>query len=225
MGQAIGQTLPFAVGVAISPVPIIGVVLMLATPRARANGPAFLLGWVGGLAILGTIVLLLSSGASASSQGSPATWVGILKLVLGALLLLVALRQWRGRPQGDTAPELPKWMRAIDEFQAPKALGMGALLAAVNPKNGLMTIGACAAIAQTGIDAGEQAVALAVFIVIATVGVAAPVMLFFALGDRSAKLLGELKEWMASENATIMAILMLVIGVKLIGDGISALAS
>jgi len=35
--------------VALSPVPIIAVVLMLGTPRARVNGPAFVLGWVLGL--------------------------------------------------------------------------------------------------------------------------------------------------------------------------------
>jgi|GEM_PF-3416371 hypothetical protein len=32
MGEAIGQALPLAVGVALSPIPIVGVVLMLATP-------------------------------------------------------------------------------------------------------------------------------------------------------------------------------------------------
>ena len=103
MGQAIGQVLSFGVGVAISPVPIIAVVLMLATPKGRVNGPAFLLGWVAGLAVLGTIVLLVASGASASKQGTPATWVSILKIVLGALLWLLAVRQWRGRPHGDEA--------------------------------------------------------------------------------------------------------------------------
>jgi hypothetical protein len=35
MGEAIGQPLPLAVGVALSPVPIIAVVLLLTTPRAR----------------------------------------------------------------------------------------------------------------------------------------------------------------------------------------------
>jgi len=58
VGRAIGQILSFAVAVAISPVPIIGVVLMLSTPRARSNGPAFLVGWIFGLALLGTVVLL-----------------------------------------------------------------------------------------------------------------------------------------------------------------------
>jgi hypothetical protein len=54
MGQAIGQALPYAVGVALSPVPIIAVVLMLATPQGRINGPAFLAGWIVGIAPLGS---------------------------------------------------------------------------------------------------------------------------------------------------------------------------
>ena len=41
---AIGQILPLAVGVAVSPMPIAACVLLLATPRARVIGPAFLLG-------------------------------------------------------------------------------------------------------------------------------------------------------------------------------------
>ena len=45
------------------------------------------------------------------------------------------------------------------------------------------------------------------------------------MGDRATKILGGLHEWMARENATIMAILCLIIGAKLIGDAISALAS
>jgi hypothetical protein len=46
MGEAIGQSLPLAIGVALSPIPIIAVVLMLTTPRARSNGPAFVVGWL-----------------------------------------------------------------------------------------------------------------------------------------------------------------------------------
>jgi threonine/homoserine/homoserine lactone efflux protein len=223
MKDAIGQVLSLGVGVAISPVPIIAVVLMLATPRARSNGPAFLLGWIVGLALVGTIVLLVSSGANASDDGEPATWVSVLKLVLAALLLLAALRQWRGRPRGDTQPELPAWMRTIDGFRAPKAAGMGVLLSAINPKNLLLTVAAGAAIAQTGAGAGTQAVALAVFVLIGTLGVAIPVVVFFAMGSRSEDLLDGMRSWMAAHNAAIMAVLLLVIGAKLLGDGLSGL--
>jgi threonine/homoserine/homoserine lactone efflux protein len=225
MGQAIGQVLSFAVGVALSPIPIIAVVLMLGTPRARSNGPAFILGWVLGLTVVGTIVLLVSSGASASKQGQPADWVNWLKLVLGLLLLLVAVRQWRGRPRGEAEAALPSWMKSIDRFTAVRAGAFGVVMSAFNPKNLLLVVGAAAAIAQTGVSAGRQAVALAVFVLIGSIGTGAPVVLYFVMGDRSKRLLDELKAWMGEHNAAIMTVLCLVIGAKLIGDAISGFAA
>jgi threonine/homoserine/homoserine lactone efflux protein len=225
MGQAIGQVLSFGIGVALSPVPIIAVVLMLATPKGRVNGPSFLAGWIVGLAVVGTIVLLISSGASASSNGAPATWVSILKIVLGLLLVLLAIKQWRGGPRGDAEPELPAWMKTIDTFTPVKSAGMAVLLSAINPENLLLTVGAAAAIAQTGSSAIDQAVALAMFVLLGTLGVGAPVAIYYAMGEKATKILSELHDWMARENATIMAVLCLIIGAKLIGDAITALAS
>ena len=108
MGEAIGQSLPLAIGVALSPVPIIAVVLMLTTPRARANGPAFVLGWLVGLGVVGAVVLALAGPGGASEVGQPATGVSWLKLLLGLGLLLVAVRQFRGRPWADEEAPLPK---------------------------------------------------------------------------------------------------------------------
>ena len=224
MGEAIGQILSLAVGVALSPVPIIAVILMLVTPRARSTGPAFIVGWLLGLAIVGVIVLGLV-GPSTHDDGEPASWVGWLKLVLGAALVLLAAKQWRGRPHGDEEPPAPKWMGAIDSFTTAKALGAGAVLSGANPKNLLIAVGAAAAIAQTGIPGGEQAIAYAVFALIGTVGVATPVVIYFALGERAGPILDRLKRWMAHYNGVIMAVLLLVIGVKLLGDGIASLVS
>jgi len=223
MGEAIGQILPLAVGVALSPVPIIGVTLMLATPRGRSNGLAFIGGWIAGLAVAGTVFLLLSGGAGAGEGGEPADWVSVVKLVLGVLLLLVAGRQWRGRPAAGAAAPMPKWMQSIDGFGAPKAAGLAVLLAAVNPKNLLLVIAAAAAIAQTGVDAAQQGVALAVFVLLATLGPGAPLAIYLLLGDRSRQILSELRAWMTQNNAAIMAVICLVIGAKLIGDGIGGL--
>ena len=225
MGEAIGQVLSFGVGVALSPIPIIAVVLMLATPRGRVNGPAFLAGWILGLAVVGTIVLLVSSGAGASENGGPAEGLSLVKLALGVLLLFVALRQWRGRPRGEAEPELPKWMRTIDTFTPLRAGGIAVALSAVNPKNLLLTVGAGAAIAQTGASTGGQAVALAVFVLLGTLGPGIPVGIYFLMRSRATAILEGLRDWMARENATIMAVLCLIIGAKLIGDAISGLAS
>jgi hypothetical protein len=114
-------------------------------------------------------------------------------------------------------------MGAIDEFTPGKALAPGAALSGPNPKNFLLSVGAAAAIAQTGISGGEQAMAYAVYAVIGTIAVAVPVGIYFALGDRAAAVLDRLKTWMARHNAAIMATLCVIIGVKLIGDGIAGL--
>jgi threonine/homoserine/homoserine lactone efflux protein len=225
MGQAIGSTLPLAVGVALSPVPIIAVVLMLTSRRARSNGPAFVIGWLIGLAVIGAIVLSVAGPAGASKSGSPATWVSWVKIVLGAGLLLVAARQFRSRPKDSDEAALPKWMASIDSMKPLPVLGLAALLGGVNPKNLLLAVSAGASIAQTGISGADQAIAYAVFALIGTIGVGAPVVLYFALGERSASMLATLKDWMGRHNAVIMAVLCLVIGVKLIGDAIGGLTS
>jgi hypothetical protein len=224
MGEAIGGSLPLAVGIALSPIPIIAVVLMLTSRRAKVNGPMFVLGWLLGLGVVGAIALPLAGAGGASSSGSPATWVSWVKIALGVLLLLVAARQFRGRPRGDDQPHMPKWMATIDDTKPVGALGLAAVLSGANPKNLLLAVGGAAAIAGTGIPGGEQALAYLVFAVIGTLGVGVPVAIYFVLGDRSEKLLAGLKDWMTDHNAVIMSVLCLIIGAKLIGDAIGGLS-
>ena len=222
MGAAIGQSLPIAVGVLISPMPIVAVVLMLVSRKATANGFSFLLGWIVGIAGLGSIVLLVAGAATPSESGPPA-WASVVKIVLGVLLLLLAIKQWGGRPRAGATPETPKWMSAIDAFTPVKAFGLAVLLGAVNPKNLLLVVSGAAAIAAATSETGEQLGALAVFVVVASIGVAAPVVIYLAMGVRAATMLEELKTWMIQNNAVIMAVLLLVLGAKMVGDGITAL--
>jgi threonine/homoserine/homoserine lactone efflux protein len=225
MGQAIGDVLPLAIGVAISPVPIIAIILMLGTPRARSTGPAFALGWLAGLTVAGTILLVIASGNAASDAGEPATWVGLLQLAIGLLFVLLAVKQWRGRPRAGQEAVMPKWMRAIDSFTAGKALGIGVLLSGLNPKNLALTIAAASVIAQAELSDGQAAVALAVFILIGSVTILAPLAIYFALGAEAKRVLDGMKTWMADHNAAIMTVLLLVLGAKLTGDGIGGLSS
>lgn len=225
MGEAIGQLLPFAVGVMLSPMPIVAVVLMLTTARAKTNGPMFLLGWLVGIAAAGAIALAIIGPSGTNLEGATADWVGWLKVILGVLLGLVAVKEWRARPKPDEAVPMPKWMRALDGFTPLKAAGMAALLGAVNPKNLLFIVGGAAAVAQTGVSGADQAVAWAVFTVIASIGVAVPVVIFFLMGDKAATTLHSLEDWMARNNTAVMAVLCLVIGVKLVGDGITVLTA
>ena len=223
MGQAIGEFLPAAIGVAISPIPIIAVVLMLATERGRVNGPALLAGWIVGIVVAGAAFLLIAGAIGGQDDGEPATWVSWVELLLGLVLLRLASKQFRSRPRGDEDPVTPKWMGAIDHFTPVKAAAAGVVLAAVNPKNAVLILAGVAAITQTGIPADEQVLAYAVFTVIASLGAAVPVVMYFALGERSSGLLDRLRVWMARNNAVILAAILAVIAAKVIGDAISGL--
>jgi threonine/homoserine/homoserine lactone efflux protein len=225
MGEAIGNTLPMAIGVAISPIPIIAIILMLGTPRARSTGPAFAVGWLVGLTVVGVVVLLLASGNATDDDGGPATWTSALELVFGVLLVLIAARTWRTRPAPGHEAQMPRWMQAIDTFTAGKALGAGVLLSGINPKNLALTLAAATAIAQTEIPGGEQAIALAVFVLLGSLTILAPVAIYFAMGARATAILDGLKSWMAAHNAAIMTVLLVVLGAKLVGDAIAGFST
>ena len=121
MGSVIGDLLPIAVGVAVSPVAVIATILMLLSKRAGSTSIGFALGWLLGIFIATVLFVTLSSALSTSDNGPSAT-VSWIKLALGVLLLAVGVKQWRGR-SGEH--ETPKWMQAIDEMTAGKGLGLG----------------------------------------------------------------------------------------------------
>lgn len=224
MGQAIGSILPLAIGVDISVLSIIAIILMLITPRARSNGPAFVAGWILGLVVVGGLVLVLANVAGVGSSSGSSTAASAIKLTLGMLLLLLAVRQWRSRPgPGEQAPT-PKWMAAVDSFTPVKSLGLGAAMSGVNPKNLVLSAAAAMSIAQTGLPVGQQIVVLAVFVVVGTVTVAAPLVVYLALGRKADSILDGWREWLAANNAAIMLVVFLVFGFVLIGQGIAGLS-
>lgn len=219
MGSVIGDLLPLAVGVAISPIPIIAAILMLMSARAKATSIGFAVGWVLGIVVAAVIFVFVGGGTQ--SDGEPSTATAAIKIFLGVVLLILAVRQWRGR---DAEDEAPKWMQAIDELTLPKGLGLGFALAAVNPKNLLMCIAAGIAVGSAGLSAGQATVAVAVFVAIAAATVVLPVLGYLVAADRLRGPLDRLKQWLQVNNAAVMSVLLLVIGVVLIGKGIGGLS-
>lgn len=222
MGGVIGEILPLAVGVAISPIPIIAAILMLLSPNAKTTGVGFLVGWIAGIVVAVVAFTLLSSLLSEDDSDASNPVKGTIQLALGVLLILLAAKQWRGRPHGQAAPELPKWMSAIDTLTTVKGLGLGFLLSALNPKNLIMAAGAGIAIGGGNLGTGETVVVVIVFTAIAASTVAVPVIGYLAAAARLAEPLEALRGWLVRENTVVMAILLLVIGVVMIGKGIAS---
>lgn len=217
MGAVIGDLLPLAVGVAISPIPIVAAILMLLSANAGSTSVGFAIGWVVGIVVAAGVFVLLSGSIGLSGgHRSSVSWI---RIALGALLVVFAVRQWRSR--GDTS--VPKWMQAIDRLTLSRAAGLGVALAAVNPKNLLLCVSAGVAIGAAGQPAGTDVVAVLVFTVIAASTVLLPVVGYTVAADRLRGPLDSLKNWLQANNHQVMAIVLLIMGAAVIGKGLGGL--
>ena len=223
MKDVLGQILPFAVAVCVSPVQIIAVILLLFSKRPIPNASALVVGFIVGLAaVLGLLVALASAqDLTTGSDGSSGVAWG--RIVLGVLLLVAAVRRFRSRPGPDDEPAMPSWMEGIQSFSVARSAGMGVLLGAVTPKMIAMALAAAAAIAGGGLTGEQDLIAVACYTVIASIGVAAPLVVALAMGDRAQPVLDGWKDWLAHNNTAVMAVLFLVFGAVLVGQGLQTL--
>jgi threonine/homoserine/homoserine lactone efflux protein len=222
MRQAISDVLPYAVGLAVIPIPIIAVILMLFSDRAKVNGPAFLVGWVITLSAIVAVVYAVSDAADTATDTSASDTSSTLQIVLGVVLVVLAVRKWRHRPAPGAEESMPKWMSAVDSFSPVKAFGLAVVLCALNPKNLILAVGAAALVGQaagTAYSTSDAIVALVVFVLLSSLTIAIPVVYSLAGGARARATLDGWKTWLAANNATVMTILFLVFGVFLVAKG------
>ncbi len=223
MGQGISEVLVYGVGVALSLISIIAVTLMLFSKRARVNGPVFLLGWVLALAVVSGLAYFLADQGDAATSSSASDSIAWGKIVFGILFLLIAVRNWRNRPAPGTQAEMPKWMGGIDALTPVKALGLGLLLAGVNPKNLMLSLAAGAGLAALGLSTGASLVSLLVFVIVGSLTIAGPVVYYLVGGDDAKTQLNEMKDWLAVHNGAVTAVVFLVFGADLIAKGLPPL--
>lgn len=222
LDDAIGALLPAAVAVALSPVPIAAIVLVLAGSHARTAGPAFAVGWIAGLSAVSAVVVTIAHGAS-DPDSAEATGISWLKLVLGLAFWVMAARQWRHRPKRGEAPEMPGWMASIDDVSVGRAAVLGVGLSAANPKNLALTMAASASIAQAGLGSTDTAVAVAVFVAVGSASVAGAVLFALVAPGPAERSLAAVREFMTDNNATIMMVIFVILGAKLLGDALPGL--
>ena len=223
MGSTIGTVLPYGVVVALSPIPIIAVILMLFSQKARSNSLGFLVGWFLGVTVVAVLVTYVFNPAEQATGGESSPLANLVHLLLGLLLFWAAYRNWQKRPQPGQTPAMPKWMEQVDTLTPGKALAMGALLSGVNPKNLAMSVAAGVAIAGGELSSSQTLVALAAYVLVACSTVAAPVLLFLIYGDKASQTLQSWKAWLTLNNSTVMMVLCLVFGFSLIGKALGPL--
>ncbi|HYI25447.1 MAG TPA: GAP family protein [Thermomicrobiales bacterium] len=222
MWSVVGDYLGPAIGIALSPMAIVGFILMLVSAGGMAKAWGFIGGWAAGTGIVLVLVGLLVSGSSDSDADTTSSVMGWIKILFGLGMIFLAWRQWQGRPKEGEAAVLPTWMQAMDSVTPVKAVGLGAFLAAVNPKNLPLLITSASIIGQANLSGAEHVASYLIFIVLATLGMLVPMVISMAMGEKGARILDDVREWMVANNATIMAVLFLVLGVSILGKGIES---
>src|SRR4029453_2728976 len=155
MATASGELLPLAVAIAISITTIITTVLMLLSAKAKSRTVGLLVGCVAGVG--GAVALFAWLASLLPTQDSSGAFVpaAVINMGVGVLLVVLGLRQWRGRPARGDLAELPKWMGKVDSMMPGKALVLGLLLSSVVPKNLLLALSAGLIVGGAGARAGQ----------------------------------------------------------------------
>jgi hypothetical protein len=213
------ELIPLALVVALSPLSIIPAVLVLHTPRPRPTGLAFLAGWLLGLTALTAMFLELSSLAG-GMRDKPPTWASWVRIIVGAALIVFGLYRWFTRKR---SAHTPGWMNSMSKFTPPRAILAAAALTVVNVKVLFMCAAAGLAIGSAGLRAPGAWVAVAWFVLVAGSTVAIPVLAYAVAGDRLDQPLARLKDWMERQHATLVAVILVVIGLLVLYKGIHGL--
>jgi len=212
------ELIPLALVVALSPLSIIPAVLVLHTPHPRPAGLAFLAGWLIGLAAL-TIVFVEISGLF-GDLGTPPGWASWLRIVIGAALIVFGVYRWLTRKR---SAHTPAWMQRLGKL-TPARAGLAALaLTVVNPKVLFICAAAGLAIGTAGLGSAHIWIAVIWYVAVAASTVAIPILAYAVSGDRLEGALQRLKEWMEEQHATLVAAILIVIGLLVLYKGIHGL--
>ena len=214
------ELLPLAAVIAISPVPILAVIMMLLTDRERANPLAFLAGWVCILTVL--VVGALLSGVDSVST-TPSKTVAIVFVVVGLALLVLASHEWRLRPRRGEPHRVEPWTRFLHKVTPPRAFALGVGLVIIAFKDLLSAVQAGAVINDAALALSQQIVAVIFFVLVSSVLIIIPIAVAAAFGERALPTLHRWREWLERHGRLVLAALFSLIALLLLLQGLSVL--
>jgi sulfite exporter TauE/SafE len=213
------ELLPLALVITISPLSIIPGVLVLHAPHPRESSLAYLAGWLLGLAGL-TALFIGISDMLGGLKDSPPAWASWLRISVGAALIVFGVIRWLTRRGHD---HIPAWMRTMNSVTPARAAVTGAALTVVNPKVLFICAAAGLAIGTDALGVAGTVLSAALFVAVAGSSVAIPVLAYAGAGERLDAPLERLKNWMEKHNASLVAAILVVIGLVVLYKGIHAL--
>jgi hypothetical protein len=202
------------IGLAITlePVTIVAFILILAAERGTRKGLAFILGWLACLVAVIAVVVLVTGGKPPKPHTAPSTAALAVKVALGIVLILFAVRQRRrmGRPR-----KPPTWMARLDRLSPWAAAGLGVFL---QPWT-LVAAGA-ATVVQAKLSTAGDYLSLVFFCLLATSTFLVMELYATFAPEAAAARFDQLRAWIDSHRDQAIIVGSLVVGFWLVADGI-----
>jgi threonine/homoserine/homoserine lactone efflux protein len=218
-GSELTRLVALALVIALSPLSIVPAVLVLHAPRPRPSSLAFLGGWLLGLTAL-TAIFVAASGALGGLHRSPPTWASWLRVVLGTVLVAFGVFRWLTRHSHTTTPA---WLRSFASISPARASIAGAVLAVIRVEVLVICAAAGLAIGSSGLGIAADWILAVFFVAVAASSVAIPVLAYAGAGNRLDDPMARLKDWMERNNGTLLAAILVVIGLMVLYNGAHAL--
>jgi len=202
--------------VTLDPLPLTAFMIVLPSRRGVRKGAAFVFGWLVSLGAVVTITVLATGNNPPRPKTAPSLAALAVKIVLGAILVMIALRRIRarGRPRQPKKP--PKWQEHVDNMSPWFAMGLAPTL------QPWVLLGAGAAtVVQAKLSSWESFLALFLYCVVASSTYLAMEIYAVLRPDKSQAFLASFRAWI--DNHTDQAIVLgsLIIGLWLIANSLS----
>jgi len=201
--------------VTLDPLPLTAFMIVLPSKGGVRKGAAFVFGWLVSLAIVVTVTVLATGNNPPKPNTAPSLASLAVKIALGAVLVVIAVRhiRVRGRPKPPKKP--PKWQEHVDSMSPWFAM---ALAPTLQP---WVLIGAGAAtVVEAKLSSWADFLALFLYCVLASSTYLAMEIYAVVRPDQSLALLARFRTWIEDHTDQVIIIGSLVIGFWLIASSI-----
>ena len=207
-----------ALGITLEPIPFTAFAVVLASKNGVSRAAYFISGWILSLAIVVAGTLAATQNRPPKPSTAPSVAVLAVKLLLGAVLLVMALRRWRkmGRPKKPKDP--PKWQSGVDGMSRWFALALGPL----TQPWGLVAAGV-AIIVDAKLGSWQSGVTLVIFCLLSTATYLVAEIYAWARPEEMRALLDRVRTWISGHTDQVIVWISGVVGIWLVATSVYAL--
>lgn len=204
-----------AFALAAQPWSVLASVLLVTAERGVAKDAAYVAGWT--LALSAVAVITAAASPRVPTTTATSTLLSWVELLAGVALGAFAFVRSR-QPVTPESTRQPRWMQRLDALSLAAAFALGAFL-----PNYVVVVAGVDELVQSGLTAWSLASAAAVFVLLSSLGVAAPLVVLVVRRQDASLIYGRWRIWLVAHGQAVLTAVLLVVALLLVAKGLVGL--